>query len=240
MTGLPLPPRPSHLALSFRRRAFLGRVILRRPSASCWFFVYVTGRRSRLDRFGRTRRHFIHVTFRIRFAAARAGRADRVGHPPILDAMVVRQEAPPRGKGQRGVMFADEAAGHVNQQLRQPGAGPEQGTSQVLNVDSHVNGLPRAESAAAAKPAVEARSEFEDELGGLIAVGGSVRAGKAGEAHCLSRGSVFGIDQGQFVNAPFAIEAASMFAPIEIVAIQFPVVAFRIAPVLAQDLRPFS
>src|SRR6185295_7568284 len=90
-----LPPRPRHLALSFRRRAFLGRVILRRPSASCWFFVYVTGRRSRLDRFGRTRRHFIYVTFCIRFAAARAGRADRVGHPPVLDAMIFRQEAPP-------------------------------------------------------------------------------------------------------------------------------------------------
>jgi hypothetical protein len=34
--SLPPRPRPSHLALSFRRRAFLGREILRRPSASCW------------------------------------------------------------------------------------------------------------------------------------------------------------------------------------------------------------
>ena len=101
-TGLPPRPRPSHLALSFRRRAFLGRVVLRRPSASYWFFVYVTERhrrftlrltgigiifvyvtrrRSRLDRFGRNRRHFVYVTFGIRLAAARAGRADRVGRP---------------------------------------------------------------------------------------------------------------------------------------------------------------
>jgi hypothetical protein len=69
--SLPPRPRPSHLALSFRRRAFLGREILRRPSASCWFFVYVTGRRSRLDRFGRNRRHFIYVTFRIMEQARR-------------------------------------------------------------------------------------------------------------------------------------------------------------------------
>jgi hypothetical protein len=151
--------------------------------------------------------------------------------------MVVRQEAPPRGKGQRGVMFADEAGGHVNQQLRQPGAGPEKGTSQALDIDRHVNGLPWTEGAAA-EPAVETGGEFEDELRGLIAVGGSACAGQAGKAHGLSAGPVFGIDQRQFVNAPFAIEAASAFAPVEIVAIQFPMVAFRIDPVLAQDLRP--
>jgi len=65
-------------------------------------------------------------------------------------------------------------------------------------------------------------------------------AGQADEAHGLSAGPVFGIDQGQFVNVPFAIEAASAFAPVEIVAIQFPVIADGIAPVLAQDLRPFG
>jgi hypothetical protein len=100
-------------------------------------------------------------------------------------------------------------------------------------------GLSRPESAAA-EPAVEPWPEFKDELGGFIAVGGSVCAGKAGKAHCLSAGPVFGIDQGQFVNAPFAIEAASAFAPVEIVAIQFPMVADGIAPVLAQDLRPLG
>jgi len=170
-TGLPLPPRPSHLVLSFRRRAFLVRVILRRPSASYWLFVYVTRRRSRLRRFGRNRRHFVYVTFRVRFAAARAGRANRVGRPPVLDAVIVRQEAPPRGEGQLGIMFAGEAVGHVNQQLRQPGAGPEQGASQARDVDRHVSGLSRPQSAAA-EPAVEARPEFKDELGGVKAVGG--------------------------------------------------------------------
>jgi hypothetical protein len=40
--------------------------------------TYVTRKRSRLYRFGRNHRHFIYVTFRMRFAAARAGRADRV------------------------------------------------------------------------------------------------------------------------------------------------------------------
>ena len=41
-TSLPPRPRPSHLALSFCRRALLVRVVLRRPPASYWFFVYVT------------------------------------------------------------------------------------------------------------------------------------------------------------------------------------------------------
>ena len=63
---------------------------------------------------------------------------------------------------------------------------------------------------------------------------------KAGEAHCPATGSVFGIDQGQLVDAPLARKAAPAFAPVEIVAIQFPVVAFRIAPVLTQDLRPLG
>jgi hypothetical protein len=99
--------------------------------------------------------------------------------------------------------------------------------------------LSRPESAAA-EPAVEARPEFKDELGGVKAVGGSACAGQADEAHGLSAGPVFGIDQGQFVDAPLALKAAPAFAPVEIVAIQFPVVAFRIAPVLTQDLRPLG
>jgi hypothetical protein len=63
---------------------------------------------------------------------------------------------------------------------------------------------------------------------------------KAGEAHGLSAAPVFGIDQDQFVNAPFALEAATAFASVEIVAIQFPVIADGITPVPAQDLRPFG
>jgi hypothetical protein len=57
----------------------------------------VTRRRRRSERFGGNRQHFINVTFRIRFAVARAGRADCVRRPPALDAMVVRQEAAPPG-----------------------------------------------------------------------------------------------------------------------------------------------
>jgi hypothetical protein len=92
-TSLPPCPCPGRFALSFRRRAFLGREVLRRLSAPCRISVYVMRRRRRSDRFSRNRRHFVYVTFRIRFAAARAGRADRVGRPPILNAMIVRQEA---------------------------------------------------------------------------------------------------------------------------------------------------
>jgi hypothetical protein len=92
-TNLPPRLRPSHLALSLRRHAILVRVVLRRSTATRRFFVYVTGRHrrftlrhpginiiiisvyvtrrcSRLHCFGRGRRHFIYVTFRIRFAAA--------------------------------------------------------------------------------------------------------------------------------------------------------------------------
>jgi hypothetical protein len=195
----------------------------------------VTGRRSRLRRFGRNRRHFVYVTFRIR-VAARADPANRVGRLPFLDAML-RQEAPPLGKGQLSILFADEAGGQVNQQLRQSGAGPEQGAPQARDVNRHVSGLAWTESAAA-EPAVEPWPEFKDELGGVKAVGGGACAGKAGEAHLLSTG--VNVDQGQFVNAPFALDAAFAFTPVEIVAIQVPVVAFRIDPVLAQDLRPFG
>jgi hypothetical protein len=136
-------------------------------------------------------------------------------------------------------MFADEAGGQVNQQLRQPGAGPEQGASQALDIDRHVNGVTRTESAAA-EPAVEPQAEFQDELGGIKAVGGGAGAGQADEAYRLPAASVFGIDQGQLVDAPFAFEAASAFAPVEIVAIQLPMVADGIDPGLAQDLRPFG
>src|SRR4051812_47289618 len=66
------------------------------------------------------------------FATARADRVDRVGRPPILDAMVVQQEAPPHGKDQLGVMFGDEASDHVDQQLRQPGAGNFCGALEIL------------------------------------------------------------------------------------------------------------
>jgi hypothetical protein len=128
--------------------------------------VYVTRRCSRPDRFGRNRRHFVYVTFRIRFAAARADPANRVGRPPVLDAML-RQEASPRGKGQLGVMFADEAVGQVNQQLRQPGAGPEHGTSQALDIDRHVNGLPWTEGAAA-EPAVDRQTEAYQSVSDMV------------------------------------------------------------------------
>jgi hypothetical protein len=91
----------------------------------------VTGRRRGFTlRLTSIRIIFVYVTFGIRLAAARAGRADRVGRPPVLDAML-RQEATPFGKGQLGVLFAGEAVGHVNQQLRQPGAGPEQSAPQA-------------------------------------------------------------------------------------------------------------
>ena len=85
----------------------------------------------------------------------------------MLPVPLVRQEAPPRGKGQRGVMFADEAGGHVNQQLRQPGAGPEKGTSQALDIDRHVNGLTRTENAAA-EPAVDRQTEAYQSVSDMV------------------------------------------------------------------------
>jgi hypothetical protein len=234
-------------------------VVLRRPPASYRLFVYVTGRhrrftlrlagidvifvyvtrrRSRLHRFGRDRRDFIYVTFLVRFAP-RADPANRVGRPPVLDAVIVRQEAPSRGEGQLGVVFADEAGGQVNQQLRQPGAGPEQGASQALDIDRHVNGVTGTESAAA-EPAVEPVAEFQDELGGVKAVGGGPGAGQAGEAYRLSAGPVFGINQGQFVDAPFTLKAVPAFAPVELVAIQFPMIVDGVGLALAQDHRPLG
>jgi len=91
-------------------------------------------------------------------------------------------------------MFADEAGGQVNQQLRQASAGPEQGASQALDIDRHVSGLPWTEGVAA-EPAVEPRTEFKDELGGIKAIAGGACAGQAGKAHGLSAAPAFGIDQ---------------------------------------------
>jgi hypothetical protein len=81
--------------------------------------------------------------------------------------MVVRQEAPPRGKGQLGVMFGDEARGHVDQQLRQPGAGPEQRGPDALDIDRHVNGLTWTESAAA-ETAVDRQTEAYQSVSDMV------------------------------------------------------------------------